>query len=157
MPVEKLHSTEIGPKSVNRNVSGNRERDVVSVQAEQTELFQQPQAFSQACAVCSAFSRVLSATGIVHYQQGSVILSNGEGQSCTLATTGATEVTGVACGGLYLHTVGPRPRDHRRCNGDRELGSAVYRGADRAAIEEPNRGGDNVTAREDNRKGGRYL
>ena len=85
------------------------------------------------------------------------MLSNGEGQRCTFATAGAPEVTGVACRGLYLNTVAPGPRNHGRCNGDRELRTTVHRGGDRAAIEDPNRGGDNPTARQDDRKAGWNL
>ena len=107
--------------------------------------------------LCGGHRATSVPTAIAMYQRGPPTLSNGEGQRCTFTTAGAPEVTRIACGGLYLNIVGPGARNHRRCNGDRELGTVVHRCGDRAAIEDPNRGGNKPTACQDDRKAGWHL
>lgn len=84
-------------------------------------------------------------------------LSNSEGEGCAFAAAAAADLSGISTWSLHLHAVGAGPGNHGRGDRHRELRAAVDCGRDDVAIEQNNRGSNEVAARQNHLKGVRHL
>jgi len=71
---------------------------------------------------------------------------DGQDLPTTSTAARAAEVAGIAGGRLHRDAEASRSRDHRRCNGGRELGMASYDGGEGGAIEDYHGRGNEIAA-----------